>query len=164
MRKIADMFSDCKKNGNTLFFCGNGGSSSTASHLAQDFQKMCGIKTYCLSDSTPLVTAWSNDNCFSCIFEKQLEALLKPNDVLMVFSGSGNSKNIVHAVFYTLQNGAKVIALIGETGGKIKEIYEKLKDESSFDFTLLHIKSDMQHAEDWHLITGHLLLRLLEKK
>lgn len=164
IRNIAGILSECKKNGNTLFLCGNGGSSSTASHLAQDFQKMCGIRTYCLSDNIPLVTAWSNDNCYSCIFEKQLEGLSKSKDVLMVFSGSGDSKNIIHAVFHALQNDMKVIALIGETGGEVKKIYDKLKGESPFDITLLYIDSDMQHAEDWHLVAGHLILKLVGMK
>lgn len=162
IKDITEMLSVCKKEKGTLFTCGNGGSSATASHLAQDFQKMCKIKTYCLTDSTPLVTAWSNDDDYSSIFVHQLSSLSKPGDVLMVLSGSGNSTNIIRAVLWALENNVKVVALIGKTGGDVKEIYKRVqKQKPELDMILLYVKTDMQHSEDLHLITGHILLNLL---
>ena len=162
IKDIAETLSICRKEEGTLFTCGNGGSSATASHLAQDFQKMCKIKTYCLTDSTPLVTAWSNDDDYSSIFVHQLSSLSKPGDVLMVLSGCGNSPNVVRAVLWALENNVKVIAFIGKTGGDVKEIYKRLQEKKlESDMILLYVKTDMQHSEDLHLITGHILLNLL---
>jgi len=160
--QIAELLLECKKNNRTLFVCGNGGSSATASHLAQDFQKMCGIKTVCLTDNTPLVTAWSNDDDYSSIFVNQLSTMSKPNDVLMVLSGSGNSKNIIRAVLWALQNEVSVIALIGISGGEIKEIEKRIREQHPERYMiLLYINADMQHSEDLHLIVGHIILNLL---
>jgi len=155
IKDIAYILMDARENDNTVFICGNGGSSATASHMAQDFKKMCNIKSYALSDNTPSITAWANDESYDVVFSQQLEVEARPRDVLIVISGSGNSPNIVNAVEWAVKNGVTVIALIGMTGGVVKEKYsDKIK--------LLYVDTDMQHAEDIHLIVGHLLLKLVE--
>jgi len=143
------------KTAHTIFICGNGGSSSTASHFANDLQKMCDIKAICLNDNIPLITAWSNDEDYSSIFMRQLETLAVTGDTLIVFTGSGNSKNLINAINYANDIGMNTIAFVGGNGGKI------FKDVST-TFTLC-IPSDMQHAEDWQLILSHIIMRYINE-
>lgn len=157
IEEIVNILRQCKKNKKTLFICGNGGSSANASHLANDFQKISGIRTICLTDNTPLLTAWSNDESFASAMEEQLKILWNCGDVLMVLSGSGNSKNIVVASLWALRNECMhVIGIVGKTGGTMKE-YENEKN-----VTILHIDTDMQHSEDIQLVIGHLIAKLME--
>jgi D-sedoheptulose 7-phosphate isomerase len=156
IEKIVDILHFCKKNKKTLFICGNGGSSANASHLTNDLQKISGLRTICLTDNIPLLTAWSNDESFANAMEEQLKVLWNGGDVLMVLSGSGSSKNIIVASNWALRNDcSQIIGIIGKTGGTMKE-YEDEKN-----VTILHIDTDMQHSEDIQLVIGHLFSLLL---
>lgn len=119
-----------KKN---IFTCGNGGSASIANHFLCDFNK--GIKisskkkllprVYSLSENVELITAISNDNDFSYIFEHQLENLSNKNDVLITFSCSGNSKNILNVLKFAKKKGIFTINLSGfslKTKNKLADI------------------------------------------
>jgi len=146
---------DILKNSDNIYIAGNGGSSATASHLANDFQKISKLKTYCLTDNTPLLTAWSNDTDYDIIFQPQLKLLASNSDTLIVLSGSGDSLNIFYAVSMAKSIGMNVIAFLGGDGGMIKEKFK--------DINIIHIPSDMQHAEDWHLVLGHILCMVIRK-
>jgi D-sedoheptulose 7-phosphate isomerase len=141
------------KKDNTIFICGNGGSASTASHMANDFRKMAGLKAFSLTDSVPLITAWANDDSYENIFVRQLESVAKNGDVLIAISGSGKSPNIVKAVTWAKKHKLCSIALIGLDGGYLKD--KDLVTE------YLHIPTDMLHSEDMHLIIEHLLTKIL---
>ena len=147
--KIANIL----KSSNKIFIMGNGGSSSTASHMANDFQKQCGLKAICLTDNIPLVTAWANDTTYDNIFIEQLEVLSESKgDTLILITGSGNSQNIINAAIWGLSHGRNVIALIGTGGGRIinmKKVH------------ILHIKADMMPFEDISLIIDHILTTIL---
>ncbi|MHC4748314.1 MAG: D-sedoheptulose-7-phosphate isomerase [Planctomycetota bacterium] len=96
-------------NRNTVFVCGNGGSASTAEHFANDlFSK--GVKAICLNSNVAIITMIANDFGYDYIFEKQLEVYAEPNDLLIVFSCSGKSPNIAHAI----QSGIEVITIFGD--------------------------------------------------
>jgi len=140
------------KGSNRVFICGNGGSSSTASHMANDLQKMCGIKAICLSDNIPLLTAWANDTEYKRIFREQIAILGDTNDVLIIFSGSGDSDNLIEAINYAYDNGIISIAILGSDKGRIAKMEEPIK---------FIINSDMLHAEDWHLTLEHLICKLI---
>ena len=107
-----------KKN---IFTCGNGGSASIANHFLCDFNKGIKIssknklipKVYSLSENIELITAISNDNNFSNIFENQLENLSNKNDLLITFSCSGNSKNILNAINFAKKNNIFTISFTG---------------------------------------------------
>lgn len=146
---------DILKKADHIFICGNGGSSATASHLAQDLRKQCGLKAYCLTDSTPSITAWANDTEYKRIFSEQLDILSSSeNDIVIVISGSGNSPNIIDAIRWAEQNAVGVIAFVGTTGGLIRHM--------PLVFTI-HVDSEMLHAEDWHSVLCHLLVELLNE-
>jgi len=138
---------------NRVFICGNGGSACTAQHLAEDFIKMCGLDVTCLSDNVGAITAYSNDISYENIFDKQLEIMAKTGDILIVISGSGNSKNILKAIDCANKIKMNIVAIVGLDGG---EVINKRVDK------LIHIKTDMQHFEDCSLIIGHILIKDME--
>lgn len=145
------------QNGSTVFVFGNGGSSATASHFQNDFNK--GISEHtekkfnfqCLNDNVPTVMAVANDIGFEEIFRFQLKGHIKPGDMVMAISGSGNSRNVLNAVEYAREQGCKVIGLTGFDGGKLRE----LSDVS------LHVPvNSMQVTEDLHMMFDHLMMSI----
>lgn len=143
-----------------IYICGNGGSSATASHFQNDFNK--GVSEYietpfrfhCLNDNIATLMAIANDIGFDEVFRFQLRGNLAPDDILIAISGSGNSANVINAVEYAKAQGNKVIGLTGFSGGKLKE----LSDIS------LHAPIDsMQVTEDIHMIFDHLMMSIFYK-
>ncbi len=133
---------------NRVFICGNGGSACTAQHIAEDFIKMCNLNVTCLSDNIGAITAYANDISYESIYGEQLKIMANTGDVLIVISGSGNSKNILNAIDCANKKNMNVVAIVGLDGG---EIVNKRLDK------LIHIKTDMQHFEDCSLIVGHII-------
>ena len=142
-------------------FCGNGGSSSTASHLPADLQKnilLHGDRVWeCLSlcDSVPLLTAWSNDTSYSNSFSGQVKVWMRPGDLLVAISGSGNSENIVQAALVAQENGAAVIGISGFDGGRLSKIA---------DHSIVVPVHNMQVVEDVHMVIGHSLYLGLKER
>jgi D-sedoheptulose 7-phosphate isomerase len=143
-----------RERGATVYFCGNGGSASTASHWALDLSKNTRhpvkgrFRTGCLVDNLGLVTAWANDNGYDQVFLEQARTLLRPGDVLVAISGSGNSPNVLLAVDYAREVGCPVIGLIGFDGGRLRE---------RVDVALVVPGRNIEQAEDGHLILNHAL-------
>lgn len=145
------------ENGNTVFVFGNGGSSATASHFQNDFNKGVSEHTekkfnfQCLNDNVATVMAVANDIGFDEVFRFQLIGHMRPGDVALAISGSGNSRNVINAVEYAKEQGAKVIGLTGFGGGKLKE----LSDVS------MHVPvNSMQITEDIHMVFDHLMMSI----
>jgi D-sedoheptulose 7-phosphate isomerase len=140
--------------GRQVFVLGNGGSAATASHVAEDLQKgvkECSgkrFKVISLTDSTPLICAWANDNGYDCIFAEQLDSFLEPGDVVIAISGSGNSPNVIKAVEKANQMGAITVGWSGFSGGKLAKVAQK---------SIVVASDNMQRIEDVHLILGHLV-------
>jgi D-sedoheptulose 7-phosphate isomerase len=143
---------EARERGATVYFCGNGGSASTASHWALDLTKNTRhpvkgrFRTASLADNLGLVTAWSNDDGYERVFLEQAQTLLRPGDVLVAISGSGNSPNVLLAVDYARSLGCPVIGLIGFDGGKLRE---------RVDVALVVPGRNIEQAEDGHLILNH---------
>lgn len=131
-----------------VFLCGNGGSSSTCQHIANDFIKMCGIDATCLTDNIAAMTAYANDISYEEIFVEQLKKISKYGDILIVISGSGKSKNILKAIEYGIDHHLCIICIIG---GNNQELSNKSLDH------VIYVETDMQHFEDCSLIIGHIL-------
>ena len=145
------------ENDHTVYIFGNGGSSATASHYQNDFNK--GISEYtekkfnflCLNDNIATVMAVANDIGFEEVFRFQLQGHIKPGDIVMAISGSGNSQNVLNAVEYAKKQGNKVIGITGFQGGKLKN----LSDIS------LHVPiNSMQITEDIHMVFDHLMMSI----
>ena len=146
------------EEGNQIITCGNGGSSLTAMHYINDWNKSIYLATRrpfygrSLVDNLGLTMSYSNDVSFEDVFSEQLKNILKPNDLLIAISGSGNSENIIRAVEYANENDATTLGLCGYSGGRLKE-----KAQNSIWIN----KNDMQISEDLHFIFGHIVMQSL---
>ena len=104
------------------------------------------IRAIALTDNVPLITAWANDTAFEYIFHEQLVNFLKPEDVVIGISGSGNSPNVLHAMIYARTQGAQTIGLTGFRGGHLKDLV---------DLCLIVPSDSMEQIEDIHMIIAH---------
>lgn len=161
MERAADLLLECHARANTIYIMGNGGSAATASHFACDLAKgtRCELappfRVVPLTDNTPLMTAWANDISYERIFAEQLSALVRPHDVVIVISASGNSPNILAAVEVAREAQALSIALTGHTGGALRRLA----------YLTIPVPSEsMEQVEDIHLAIGHSLCVALRRR
>ncbi len=143
-----------KANNKTIFVFGNGGSSSTASHFACDLIKFIKVKVMCLSDNVPSVLAIANDVSYEHIFIDQLKVFMEEGDVVIGFSGSGKSKNVVRALSYAKEMGTS-IAITGFDGGLLP---------IDVDICLIVPSDNMQQIEDIHLMITHIIMTIIRGK
>ena len=153
--KFAETLLDARERGASVFFIGNGGSASTASHFANDIA--VGTNSYVkpfraisLTDNQAIITAIGNDFGFDEIYSRQLQLLGKPGDIIVAISASGNSKNLIKAFEYAKENGIKTVAITAFRGGVMKE----MADEG------IHVPTGPKEygpAEDAHMILDHLI-------
>ena len=142
----------------TIYIFGNGGSAATASHYVCDFNKGISEKKekkfnfVCLNDNYPQMMAIANDISYDEVFRFPLINKLKPTDLVIGISGSGNSKNVIRAVEYAKEIGAPVIGITGYHGGKLKELS---------DYHMDVMEDDMQISEDLHMIFDHMMYFVL---
>lgn len=153
---IQDKFAASRKSGATIFLAGNGGSAANANHFATDmiYGANSGgkgaFRVHSLSANPSVLTCLGNDIGFENIFAQQLEASIRPGDLLVVFSGSGNSPNILRALEAARRLKGFSISFLGFDGGKAKSLS---------DLALHFPIADMQVVEDLHMIAAHLLLK-----
>lgn len=144
----------------TIYIFGNGGSAATASHFQNDFNKGISEYTakkfrfYCLNDNIATLMAIANDIGYESVFRFQLEGRLRPGDVIVAISGSGNSENVLQAVEYAKEQGNSVIGLTGFSGGKLRAMA---------DCSLHAPINSMQITEDIHMIFDHLMMSIFYK-
>ena len=165
LEKILNVLWDALHNERLVCIIGNGGSASTASHMACDLGKNT-IKDFdgeekrfrvlCPSDNVATLTAYANDAGYETIFEQPLRSILSSNDIVIAISASGNSPNIVRAVQYAKKKGAITIGFVGFTGGELKKICDHV----------LHFPEEHYgRSEDAHLVINHMILEaLFERK
>src|SRR5437899_4646241 len=137
VKALADAIFDCYQQGRTVFLCGNGGSGSNASHFCEDLGKATlrredydndkkrRLRILSLTDNTPYILAWANDEGFDRVFVEQLKNLASPGDLLVAISGSGNSPNILRSVDWAHRNGLKTYGCTGFNGGKLKTLAQR---------------------------------------
>ena len=137
-----------------IFIIGNGGSASTASHVANDLSKgtsLPGLRRFraiSLTDNVATMTAWSNDVCYEDVFVEQLKSLVNSGDLVIGISASGNSENIIRAIRHANAIGCKTIGWIGFGGGKLRQLA---------DVSVVVDSHDYGPVEDVHLILNHIL-------
>jgi D-sedoheptulose 7-phosphate isomerase len=127
---LADAVERCYREGRFVFLIGNGGSGSNASHLCEDlgkgtltdFERQKRLKVLSLTDNTPYILAWGNDEGYDRVFVEQLKNLASPGDLLIAISGSGNSPNVVKAVEWAGRNGLETYGVTGFAGGKVRAL------------------------------------------
>lgn len=161
IKKIIEYLINARNNGNTIFTMGNGGSGSTSSHFVSDLLKTAIIndskrfKAISLVDNIPVNLAWSNDVSYDSIFSEQLKNFLMDGDVVIGFSGSGNSKNVVNAFEYAKTKGSVCIAISGMSGGKISKLA---------DITLVVPSNDMLIIESMHILICHCMINAIREQ
>lgn len=152
---------DAWKTGHAIYLCGNGGSAGNAIHLANDLlygagkRNGVGIRVESLSANSAVLTCLANDIGYEQIYAEQLRVKANPRDVLVVFSGSGNSPNIIKALEMGNSIDMKTFAILGFSGGRCKDIAQHP----------IHFEvNDMQIAEDLQMIVGHICMQWLSEQ
>ncbi len=161
VEQLAVDLHEAYKNGRCVFLCGNGGSGANASHFCEDLGKstllprdfdndaMPRLKVLSLTDNTPYILAWANDEGFDRVFVEQLKNLASPDDVLIAISGSGNSPNVLRAVEWANTRGLLTWGVTGFQGGRLRQIAARS----------LHVPlDDMGLVESVHLLLFHWIL------
>ena len=152
---IIDAISDARDRDAQIFVVGNGGSAATASHFAVDLGKGASLgaerrfRVLSLTDNVPWITALGNDLSYADVFVEQLKNYARPGDLLLAFSGSGNSENVLRAVRYANSIGCRTIGLAGFAGGRLREEAQECVVVSS---------DNMGRIEDGHFVIQHLIV------
>jgi D-sedoheptulose 7-phosphate isomerase len=167
VQALADAVHGCYRHGRLVFLCGNGGSGSNASHFCEDLGKGTlrredfdndrkkRLRVLSLTDNTPYILAWGNDEGFERVFVEQLKNLAQPGDLLIAISGSGNSPNVLRAVDWANRNGLKTFGCTGFGGGKLRTLAQQG----------LHVPlDDMGIVESIHLTAFHWVVDDLHRR
>ena len=155
LEAAATIFMQARAQDKWIIAAGNGGSAATASHFVNDFVKglsMPGKKRFrviALNDCVPVATAIANDYSYEVCFSEQLKNYARQGDVFVVYSGSGNSPNVVEAAKYAKEIGMHVISYTGRDGGKLNEYS---------DINCIAPTDVMEEIEDVHMVWEHALV------
>ena len=138
--------------GGKVHFIGNGGSAATPSHSAGDWSKELGLPTLAHTDNIAALTAWANDTSYANIFVGQLQTWLEPGDLVVGYSGSGNSSNVLNGIAYATENGARTVGITGNyksgKGGALADMA---------DVAIVCDTTSMERIEDLQLIINHIV-------
>ncbi|MFH1619137.1 MAG: SIS domain-containing protein [bacterium] len=158
VEKAARLFTGTIKKGNTVFFCGNGGSAADSQHLAAEIvvrfrKERKAMPAVSLTTDTSILTAVLNDYGPDKVFSRQLEALARRGDLLVAISTSGNSANVLAAVRRAKVLGVRTLGLLGGSGGKIRQ---------ACDLSLVIPSSVTANVQEMHILIGHIFCDLAE--
>ena len=159
IEKIASLFISALETKGKIIFMGNGGSAADSQHLAAElvgrFKKnRPALASLALSVNTSIITAIGNDFGYDEVFARQVEALAKPNDIVVGISTSGNSDNIIKAIKKAQNIGVKTIGFLGKDGGKMAPLVDIALTISSFD---------TPRVQEMHILAGHIICEIVEK-
>ena len=161
IEKMLGILLKVKEQKARIFFLGVGGGAETGSHATNDFNKIAGIPTICLSDNVGVLTALANDEGWESIFRRQLEMhKLNSNDCIFIYSvGGGNenvSSNIVSAINYAKNAGSKIVGVVGKEDGATAK-----NADACIIIPCPNPDNRTPHTEDFQLIVDHLLANLI---
>ena len=159
LERALGMVRDTVRGGGTLFFCGNGGSAADAQHIATEYvvRYMRNRRAYpavALTTDTSLLTAAGNDLGFDHVFARQVEALAKPGDLLVIHSTSGSSPNVVRAAEAAKAKGVRVLAFSAHDGGRLRGVA---------DHSVVIPTPRTDRAQELHLCIEHLICDWVER-
>jgi D-sedoheptulose 7-phosphate isomerase len=161
LERIIDVLFDAYRNDKQIFLMGNGGGAATAMHFTCDLNKTAIVpgrrrmRATSLSDNISLVTAWANDTQYTNIFGEQLVNFARPGDIVMGFTASGMSVNILNAIALANEIGCTTIAFVGFDGGTVGAIAHHVLQIPSNSY---------QHIEDVHLLLCHVITNALQER
>ena len=155
---IAEVLVKCLKNDGCIYICGNGGSAADAQHIASELvgrfeRQRKGLAAVALTTDTSALTSIANDYGFEHIFRRQVEALVKPNDVLWSISTSGTSANIIDAAKSAKEKKATVVAFTGKADTTLEQIA---------DVCLCIDAPNTAAAQEIHQLAYHIICDLVE--
>lgn len=160
LKEVSRQIIQCFNKGGKVLFCGNGGSAADAQHLAAELSGRFyfdrkPLPAEAVHVNTSFLTAVSNDYSFDKAYARYIESAGRKGDILIAISTSGNSKNIVEAMQQAHRSDMYVVAMTGETGGKMKEHAD----------LLLNVPSrDTPRIQEVHILLGHILCEIVEKE
>lgn len=148
----------CIKNGGKILLCGNGGSAADSQHIAAEIvgrfkKERKGLPAIALTTDTSILTSVGNDYGYDYIFARQVEALCRPEDMLIGITTSGNSANVVRAIEAANASGATTVGLTGGTGGKLNALCKH---------NIVVPSSVTARIQEAHIFIGHSLCEILE--
>ena len=156
---VIDILQQARVKGSQVFILGNGGSASTASHFACDLAKntrkesLPHFRVISLTDNMAMFSALANDEGYENVFSEQLVGLIRPGDIVIAISASGNSKNVIKAAKVAHRYEATVIAFTGFDGGRLGPMAD----------INIHVNSNIiEHVEDIHLMLEHLIVKSIK--
>lgn len=160
IQKISNTIVDTINNGGKILIFGNGGSAADSQHFAAEltarFEKeRRGLPAIALTTDTSFLTAWSNDYNFETIFSRQIEALATKNDLVIGFSTSGNSKNVIEAMKKSRELSVKTVLFLGRDGGELA---------NSADYELIIPHENTARIQEAHLLCYHIICKEVEKQ
>lgn len=157
---VVELLIDCFRSGGCVYICGNGGSASDAQHVVGELvgrflRERKAIPAVALNTDGVVLTAIGNDYSYQEVFSRQVEALVKPGDILWAFSTSGSSKNIMAAAKLAIEKGAKIIGFTGKSDTPL----EKLSD------ACICVNAPYSAcAQEIHMLAYHMICDLVEQK
>jgi D-sedoheptulose 7-phosphate isomerase len=155
LSQLGEILYRAYRNEKQVFTLGNGGSASTASHMAADIGKntigpnMRRFRVLSLNDNAAMLTALANDLGYESVFREQLQNLIRPGDLLIAISASGNSPNVLQAIRYAQEQCATVVGLLGFDGGEAARLA---------DVAIVVPSDHYGVVEDTHLIINHIIV------
>jgi D-sedoheptulose 7-phosphate isomerase len=159
MERALGLVQQTVQRGGTLFFCGNGGSAADAQHMATEYvvRYMRNRRAYpavALTTDTSLLTAAGNDIGFENVFSRQVEALARPGDLLIIHSTSGNSPNVLRAAEAARDKGVGVLAFSARDGGALRALA---------DHSVVIPTTRTDRAQELHLCIEHIICDVVER-
>jgi len=148
------------KNGGKILLFGNGGSAADAQHIAAELvgrykTTRAGLPAIALTTDSSILTSIGNDFGYDCIFERQVEALVNKNDVVIGISTSGKSLNIIKGLKMASKVGCKTIGMSGQSGGSMSQIC---------NINLIVPSQDTPRIQEMHILIGHIICQLIEQE
>ena len=159
--EVINILHDARMEGRQVFIMGNGGSASTATHFVCDLAKntrhegLPHFRVIGLTDNMAIFSAYANDEGYDQVFSQQLANLIKPNDIVIGISASGNSANVLNGIDEAKKHQAKTIAFTGFSGGRLGPMVD----------INIHVASNIiEHVEDIHLMLEHMIVKTLKDR
>ena len=150
---------DCLKDGGKILICGNGGSAADSQHIAAELvgrfkREREALPVIALTTDTSILTSIANDYSFDRVFSRQVEALGRPGDLLIMISTSGNSANLLQAAMAAREGGLGTLALLGRDGGELA---------GQVDLSIIVPSSDTARVQEGHTVIYHIICDLVEE-
>jgi len=162
---VVKVLANVRNQGGRLFLAGSGGGAGHASHATCDFRKLCNFESYCISDNVSELTARTNDEGWDTAYSNWLQSSrLNEKDGLLIFSVGGGSieppvsVNLVNAIQLANKVGAKVVGIVGRTGGALRQLATASVLIPTVEPKFVTPQTEGLQALIWHLIISHPLL------